>query len=262
MRIVPLLSLVCLVTVPSFSEEAWVRFSLPSEAGDQTLDRLAVSGIESLTWRSATVEISAFDGLQTVKLSELDQKLTPDDPRWDPWLEAMVARFQPGEAVSVWIPAEQAGEAGLVSRSPSTSPGTVTGWGLIGFTAFFFLLLCCSGRVPDELRRRVGVQLGIAVLLFIGGVSLIVRGEPQGEVGPQGVTWAQHRWYQENWPWGARWEDYSEGQGWTTTDYQLVAGQVLQRPGRRAVADSTWLEAAWASLESTNVARIFGSPNP
>ena len=47
---------------------------------------------------SATVEIQAYDGMATVQVSELDGRLDPLDPRYDPYLRAVSSLFHTGRA--------------------------------------------------------------------------------------------------------------------------------------------------------------------
>lgn len=246
------------------ADAPWVSVVVPTAEVEATQDRWRAQGIESLSWFDAVTEVSNFDGLQTVRIADLNTRLTPDDPRWDPWLHSLASWFEPqGEWTRIWRPAGWAPSPGLTTSGPA--PAAITGGTILFLTLFFVILkvVAWSRLGWPQVRTWRGWAWGaLSIVLMGGGASLMVGAVGGASPAVSSVSWVQHRWFQESWPWGARWEDWAPGKAWTFPTYERRAGRLVEGEARLAAGDEAWARAAWESLDPKNAARIFGFVNP
>lgn len=264
---------------PAFGDAPWVSVPVPSAEEAAAIGRLESGGVPVLGWSNAVVEISVFEGLQTIPLSTLSARLTPQDPRWDPWLRSALDRFRPQSGVTpLWVPSGQVSQALTLLGSPDfqglrptkaseITPPLVTGWTLVSLTLLYVVLAVYAGfrfgwPSRKEPRRWLWVPLSLALL---AGGSLLAAGAPAGRPGTPAVSpvsWYQHRWFQEVWPWGGRWDHYAPGKVWTFPSYEHRDGKLAEVSTALNAGDSAWVRAVWEGLDPRHAARIFGTPNP
>jgi hypothetical protein len=249
-----------------------VPLDVPADREAAALASLEASGIGAIGWSNAVVEVSAFSGVETVALAALGDRLTDQDPRWDPWLRSLPAQFHPTAAVArIWVSASDRGPAaarvGASGAVPGkVSPAAVTGWGLFGFSLFYLVLqaatLGLSRRVPWTLGSWA-VTGGVAALAVLGLVSALAStpSAPAAKL-PPGVTWARHRWFQEAWAEGATWDDWKPGKAWSYPSYERKDGRLTETSVPLAVPDQAWAQAGFEGLDPHHAARIFGPENP
>lgn len=260
-------------------EAPWRAVAVPRSQETEAVARLASAGIEAVSWSTAVVEVSAFEGLETVALAELSSRLTPQDPRWDPWLEEVSTLLRPppeATTSSLWIPADRVAEAqvllGTSTRGTdlpeeTVRPSVVTGWAITAMTLLYGTLAVTLGWRTrwsgwDHPRRWLGG--GFWLVLLLCGVLLwgTGGGSSPPSVSPTKAAWLQHRWFQETWPWGSEWADYTPGKAWTYRSYEHQSGRLAAVDTPLTLADETWARAAWEGLDRRHVARIFGFENP
>ena len=250
----------------------WVSFDVPRSAEEASLARLEAGGIVAIGWSNAVVEVSAFSGVEPLPLASLAERLTDQDPRWDPWLRSLPEVFHPKTEVSrLWVaPSDlRAAETlvGTVSRGRGeVSPPVVTAWGLVGFSLFFLILrlvwMGLSWTVPKDLRFWGPTGLS-AVFLVVGLVwALTAGGLPAGGKPQAGPSWARHLWFQEAWAEGASWEDWKPGKAWTYPSYERRDGRLSETSVSLAVPDGAWARAGFDALDPHHAARISGPENP
>ena len=124
---------------------------------------LRAEGFEDVLSRgTVTVRISDFSGLEEVALTDLDERLAPMDPRWDPFLRALPAFFSggPGGQYEILYLRSEAsiGEVRGSVRDAVEAAGGIDGWELaesrspvrvvylLGFAAVVAAVLILSGR--------------------------------------------------------------------------------------------------------------------
>lgn len=258
--------LCCILSLsPLGADSPWVSVTVPTAEAAPTQARWKAEGIESLSWLDAVTEVSAFEGLQTVRVADLNERLTPQDPRWDPWLRSLVSWLEPeGDRIRIWRPAGP----GFASAAPGSgpAPAALTG-GIIVFFALLFVILKglswgLEGWVaPGSWRGWLWIPLSLALLAGGGGLVLGNLGGFRSAPVPS-ASWIQHRWFQETWPWGARWDDWEPGKVWTFPTYESRSGRVLEGTAALGAGSPEWAQTAWESLDPKNAARIFGFANP
>lgn len=260
-----LLSTLCFLPLFLASADApWVSVTVPTVEVEATQERWRAEGIESLSWFDAVTEVSAFEGLQTVRVVDLKTRLTPDDPRWDPWLLSIASWFEPqGELTRIWRPAGGEPSPGIPASGPA--PAAITGGTILFLTLLFAILKVVAwSRLgwPPVRSWRGWAGVVLSLVLMGGGATLLVGAVGGTPHAVSSVSWVQHRWFQEAWPWGARWEDWAPGKAWTFPTYERRAGRLVEGEARLAAGDDAWARAAWESLDPKNAARIFGFVNP
>lgn len=251
-------------------EEPWVSVTIPLEDEPSLVAQLEARGVPVLAWSNAVVEVSAFEGLQTVPVARLTDQLSPDDPRWDPWLKEVPGWFHPRPGSSrVWVPSDQANlvaDAMVPEGSPTDAPG-VTGWAVVSLTLLFTLLKLASGVLfgwPSWRESRQWLWLPLVLLLLWGGIVLVggSRGPLFDEKPVSDASWVQHRWFQETWPWGARWEDYVPGKVWTFAAYERQKGRLSEVPTPLNAGSPAWHQTLASSLDPRHAVKVFGSVLP
>ena len=228
--------------------------------------RHQAEGIITTNWYNAVAEISGFQGLETVPLASLDARLTPQDPRWDPWLRAQKGVFQPRPGFSrIWVDAAHFDEAVKLLGSAVSAPAgshsearRVTGWMLVFFSVLYLVF-----RLPGGWVGRLWRSGGIALLILAAGTELLITDPlPQPLSVVESESWAHHRWYQESLPFGATWDDWRPPQAWGYLTYERRDGKVMEVHKDLQPADAAWASREYATLEPTHSARLFGLQNP
>lgn len=296
MKLVLTVLLLGFVSGASWAQTApWISIDVELNREGEVVGALESQGIPVIAWSNATVDVSDFGGIQQLPVSQLEQQLTEADPRLDPWLAQATGLLRPRENVSrIWIESrfrEKAlAEAGQNVVAPTTalrevssekkpggrnwvpSPRTVTGWFLVIFAILYAGLLGVTlGFVRKDWPRRPDwIRFGAAGGVFLFGLILILmtfRSSPK--VSPErpktvasAVAWTQHRWFQEAWPFGAKWDDWRPGISWTYPSYQKSGNRVIEAPVSLPPADASWVRQKFDSLDAHALARIEGLPNP
>jgi len=251
------------------AQERWVPISIPSADESSSLARLEAAGIDALAWTTALVDVSDFNGVESWPLATLSSRLTPEDPRWDPWLKEVSVWFHPRSGLSqIWVPAGRASDAVRLLGAPRAldlTPPIVTGWLLIFFTALYGVLFLVAGFLsgwPQRQKPGLWLWIPLSAAFLAGGCSLV--GNYQGEAGlpVSSVSWLQHRWFQEAWPWGAHWSDWEPGRPWSYRSYEHRDGRLVEVTKNLVSPDSGWAEATWKGLDRRHAARILGSEIP
>ena len=253
----------------------WVPLDIRSDREAPLASRLETGGVRTISWSTAQVEVSAFDGTETVALASLKTRLAPQDPRWDPWLTSLSAVFQPRPGVSrLWVEDSRRSQAlGILGSEVLSSPGgprtplAVTGWGLAGFALlYFFLKLAAVLSSAPAVRKafRSWRWVPVPLVLATAGLVLAVWGAPSAPVEPArpGISWVHHRWFQESWPYGAAWENWVPGKPWTYRSFVQTGGRLAEVSAPLPVPDGLWAGTAFTGLDSHHAARIFGPENP
>jgi hypothetical protein len=226
----------------------------------------------AIGWSNAVVEVSAFSGVETVPLGSLTDRLTDQDPRWDPWLRSLPGVFHPKADVSrIWVsPSDLQAARSLLGTAPGPqgepSPPAVTGWGLFAFSLFYLVLRAVWMVLsrPPARNLRIWVPAGVSVLLSAAGLvwALTAGGLPPGGRPESGPSWARHLWFQEAWAEGATWEDWKPGKAWSYPSYERKEGRLSETSVSLAVPDGAWARAGFDALDPHHAARIFGPENP
>lgn len=257
------------VALPVVAESAWVPLEVdPADEAEATL-RLESAGINAISWSNAVVEVSDFEPLAVRPLSDLG--LTEDDPRWDPWLRGLEKVFRPDDGASlVWVEAPREAEArSLVGSSPrahsdqAIGPRLVTGWTLVllGLLYGVLRLIATLSSAPTSWVRWTWVG-GLLAVLALGAVLVFSGGSHRSEKPHLAASWLQHRWFQESWPYGARWDDWKSGEAWSYPSTERKDGRLVPTVVELTKADEAWAQAAWESLDPRHAARLFGPENP
>lgn len=267
-----------LVSIASlWSQPPWSSLLVPEEREAEFLALLQQAEVPVLSWSRAVVEVSAFDGLETIPLAHLSRRLTPQDPRWDPWLRSVSAWFRPeGGLVPLWVPSERLSEARQlvgplegVSRPQSgeITPPLITGWTLIALGLLAAGLYLVAGWLSGwegrtSWRRWLWVPVCL-VALVLGTLLVAQRSGPAvGTTPVASASWLQHRWFQEAWPWGATWDDYAPDRAWSFRSYERREGRLTEVEATLTAADQTWADAVREGLEAHHAVRIFGTDHP
>jgi len=272
--------------------EPWVGIDLPTAAEPAVAAALEARGVTVLTWSTAVVDVSDFQGLTDKPLADLSTALTTADPRWDPWLKSLEARFHPRAGTSrLWVEAshrdlalQTAGAQGraapqdggpLLPRPEKASPAgplsprAVTGWVLLLFSLLYLALWGLQAwwsTEPLGARARWWLAPGLALALALGGAGLAVstlRWTPTAPVAKaEAGLWLRHRWFQEAWPYGAQWSDWTPGKAWGYPVYTRQDGRIVEGRVELAVPDDAWAAAARKALGPHAAARLFSPENP
>ncbi len=183
----------------------------------------------------ATTEISGFSGLEEVPVASLKVRLIPEDPRWDPWLEALLLdQRQPVPELSV------------------DSPRFVAGVALLSGGMLFALLVALSSS-----RRRWRPWLSCAAVFTIGLVLVTSGGGGNPAQPPPSLAelYRHHLWFQAAFPYGGTWHDYAPGKPINLPEYRRSAGRLVEEQTPVVVPDAAW-EGRWlAQISERNVAR-------
>jgi len=250
---------------------SWVPIEVPTDHERGSVELLESRGMPTVAWSNATVEVSAFDKVENRLISTLEATLTPQDPRWDPWLKELRPVFLPRDQVSrIWVPAGRQEEAlGLLgvgaTDTPVPGPRRITGWLVIFFSLFYLIFRSwaeVSGGRASPVRRRLWLPLGVLILAaggwMTGGLSLpgpLVVAKTQ-------ASWLRHLWFQQAWPYGARWDDWAPGKAWTYPGYERRDGRIVESRSALAAADAAWARGSYDDLDPHGVARLFPRENP
>lgn len=272
----------------------WVSLDVKADREPALVAQLEAKGIPAIGWSNALVEVSAFGPLETVPASALGTRLTPQDPRWDPWLTGVKVIFVPRAGVSrIWVsePQRSAARDALASEviaegnAPAAPPVTasaprqeasgpvgprlVTGWVLVLAAVLYLLFRLLSElSVPEGLGTwRRWVWAVVPVLVLGAGVVLAAGPLRLPSVSPpapakSAVSWSRHLWFQQALPYGARWSDWKPGKAWSYPAYERKEGRITLVDTVLPVPDSAWAATAFAALDPHHAARIFGPENP
>lgn len=234
----------------------WSSVVLPATEEPAAAARLAAAGLPALSWSSAQVEVSAFEGLEAVPLAALTSRLGPSDPRWDPWLRRAPEFFEAGQGQRrLWFPAS-AREPVMASLANAAAweatglpaPRLITGLILLGGCLFFGVMRVTALGWGRPLR-----WLALSLPTAAAGLILLTWGAPAaGAAGPTASLWRQHVWYQLAWPYGAVWDQAAGGQALTYLTYEAVDGRVVARPRQIPAPDDTWAQARRAEAGPAN----------
>ena len=269
-----LLFFVVISSVSAETEPAWTPLDLPSSKGPAATKLLEEKGIPVLSWSNAVVEVSSFGELETVVLANLDKQLTPQDPRWDPWLKSLAPLFRPQESVfRIWVEPSRIREAVAALGADASAanfvpagPRQVTGWALAAFCLLYLILrLWADGEDSRAVSppARSWLWLPLTLVLAGGGLYLALGRSVSGTTAAKvSASWIQHLWFQEAWPYGAQWTDWAPGKAWTYRSYDRKAGRIIEVTAALPVPDKAWTGDAWRRLDPHHVARIFPPPNP
>jgi hypothetical protein len=256
--------------------DPWFFIDLPVNREESIVKLLESKGMVALAWSNALVEVSVFEGLETIPLASLNQRLLPQDPRWDPWLAGLGPYFRPRESVSrIWVQAAHREEAqtllaheNLSLVFPEPGPRRVTGWILFSLSLLYLVFRVWSDVEKGEFRStrklRSWLWLPLTLVLMGGGIFLVGSGSRSRDKATVSLaaSWIQHFWYQESWPYGATWKDWSPGKAWSYRSYDRKDGRLFEVMVRLPVPDKAWVLAAEASLAPHHAARIVGLENP
>lgn len=230
---------------------------------------LEQAGVTVLAWSNAVVEVSGFETVERRPLSQLSLTMTPEDPRWDPWLKGLTPLFRPAPGVArLWVPEAARPQALALLRGGQASPGSLTpsattGWILVTFSLLYLVLLVVSlVRAPRGFRRPGVGGLGALTVLVVGAVLASDPGGASVRPGAPPASWLRHLWFQEAWPYGARWEDWRRGKAWTFPAFSHHNGRIVEAPSALATPDAAWAQAAYKALDPLNPARLFPPENP
>lgn len=262
----PLLLLLLANALP-LSAAPWVAVEVDSAHEVEATQKLVAAGIDTISWSNAVVEVSDFEPLALRPLAQLG--LTEADPRWDPWLRGLEHIFRPGQDTAlVWVSAQAEDQARALVGSghrPSgeIGPRTVTGWTLIFLGVLYGVLRLVATLLALPTRGRLWPWIvGVFAVLTLGMV-LVVNGSAARHETPQSAgSWLHHRWFQENWPYGARWDDWKPGAAWSYPTVERQAGRLVPVRVDLTKADEAWSQAAWEGLDPRHPARLFGPENP
>lgn len=266
MKLLPLVLLLGTV-LPAVAEPIWVPVDVDREHEAEATHTLEASGLEVISWSNAVVEVSDFEPLALRPVANLG--LTEDDPRWDPWLRGLEKAFRPDRSTSlVWVRAESEAQArslvgggGHETSDHEIGPRLVTGWTLVLLGLLYGMLRLISTLLSVPGDARWTWALGVFAVLALGTILIATGGRTHTER-PLLTGWLQHRWFQEAWPYGARWEDWKPGQPWVYASVERQGTRLVPVQVELTTPDEAWAEAAWESLDAHHAARLFGPENP
>lgn len=250
----------------------WAPVAVVPSQEAEVVRLLESRGLVAVGWANAVVDVSDFRSTETRPLRTLEETLTPWDPRWDPWLKELGPIFHPKpNHALVWVEATRQGEAQSLVGTLASGGGTsvpesrlVTGWLFVAFSVAFlsFRLVAevLSGLTPSFRRWRwIGGPLVVVIVgwLMVGGSW----GTVDRPLKPS-ASWLQHRWFQEDWPYGATWNDWKPRTPWVYKTYDHQNGRIVEGETPLQVPDEAWARAAYQGLDPHHVARLFPPENP
>ncbi|NBB90917.1 MAG: hypothetical protein GVY23_06885 [Spirochaetes bacterium] len=183
---------------------------------------LRAEGFDGVLSRgTATVRISNFSGLEEVPLIDLDERLAPMDPRWDPFLRDLPDIFtggRDGRYEIVYLRSDaQLGEVRRRVRRAAEAVGGVDGWELaeshtplravylIGFAAIVAAVVLPAGRTRRQATAGALPWLGTVALggggTFVAAALIYFAWVMFGD---NGRRYLDHRLQYGNWPAGRR----------------------------------------------------------
>ena len=249
----------------------WVSLDLPLEREAPVVGLLESSGITTLGWSNALVEVSGFDAVELRPLASLETSLTSWDPRWDPWLSEIKAVFHPTASVSrIWVETDRKQQAiGLLGpgfrsgSAPVPEARRITGFILAAFSFLYLVFRIRAETLPPRLRSgRRWLWLPLSLGLVTGGLLMTFSGVLTTAPARVEASWLHHLWFQQAWPYGAEWKDWSPGKPWAYPTYEHRAGRIVEARTALATPDASWAKAAYEGLDAHQAARLFPPENP
>lgn len=263
----------------------WRPFDVKADREAALVSTLETQGVTAIGWSNAVVEVSDFQPVVTVPLATLSDRLTAQDPRWDPWLAGLASSFHPREGVSrLWVAPGDEAKARDVLGAEASSPGVpwpgdqtqshgagprrvtprqVTGWTLVLFSLLYLVFRGVTGVLTRGPWTRAWVGFAVPVAVLAVGVALTLGPVRWSAPAPgTRISWTQHLWFQQSWPYGATWKDWKPGKPWTYLRYERSNGKIAAVETSLPAPDQAWSQAAFSALDAHGAARIFGFENP
>ncbi len=188
----------------------------------------------------AETEISDYQALETLAVSQLKVRLTENDPRWDPWLRQ----------ISEPLP--------QIVISP-VAPRRLAGYSLAVTGAFLIVFLAPSWWHG---RRKLTDVLLVGSLIVTATFLLIPTTDTSKDLAKQAALFRQHLWYQTAYPYGVTWDDYHPGEPVTIAAVRRQGIQLVADRATVFTPDSAWEKELTDSLSDSNAARILGLDFP